>query len=166
MSEEKRNFENFLKTHFIKQSCGYEPIDLSQNYLRHYGLKSEKKLFLSYLEIFYIFIEKFEINKQIDYVNNVFGKHTEKIHIYLSLKNANFNILETNSTLCIYEKSKNFNRKTCNHIGELKIMDAIDNFQIDSERMVVAVLNINSSAFLQIKHIDSLEKTNNDFLHK
>lgn len=150
------NFISYVNENFTKTNDGYIPKDQSQNYLRHFGCKKDKKLFLNLIEIFYLYSLKYDDYK--DIIRNNVNKNN--ILMYFALKQYDYNIIQIDNRLLLYNKSKDFNRNKDIPLGDYsckKITEKVEFVQFKTK--IVGLSNINTHTFVQMKGLFGLTKT-------
>lgn len=153
---------------FRKFKGFFIPKDLSDNNLRHFGIKSHRLLFLEEHEVLYL------LSKDVKDTYPVF------VRAYFFLKNNGFNILPTSlsspfllnllhadeenlpieiekekTSYKIYRRTKHFKR-TDEPLGLFRFVDKYEDVVFSGPREIVCLLSQDEFIFLEMQEVDAL----------
>ncbi|ORE00525.1 hypothetical protein A0H76_237 [Hepatospora eriocheir] len=149
--DKELNFRSYVDKNFIKYDFMYHPI-IYTNKMRHYGIKIRGRLFLSYVEVLYLFVEEnitFDNRRKlVSYLND------SRLLIYFKLKENSFNVLQLNNDLLVFNKTKDFNRNTTLPIYKLLVKKRIDRFDFNiKENTLIGVTSESQGVFITVTPI-------------
>ncbi|EJW05044.1 hypothetical protein EDEG_00825 [Edhazardia aedis USNM 41457] len=156
MEDTITNFKQFLRKNFdLVKNTQFTPKNVSKNEYRHIGIK-HNKMFTIYLEeVFYLFTMDINILKNLLYHYKLVDYEVYFL-IYYRLKNAGFNLMRHHEGYQIYVKNSDFNRKTSESIGIVKIVDKHKKPVYSPSNVVYAVCCGNFFTFLKQSHTSKL----------
>ena len=155
------NFEEFLEKEYDEDGGMYVPKNPSENVYRHYGVKLGSQLRLNRLEVSHLFSPNFE-----DSSNGESGDMLARG--YFELRSHGYNVLwdADGARMRLYPRTKHFNRKTDEAMGELAFRPRDGRLEPLDGRTVLGVSGDSSVCYIVGEPLDGFDRATPDCLRK
>ena len=148
-------FNNWLNDNFIENDDDlYMAKDQGNNFYRHFGQRKDKKLFLDYFEVVYLFCKEKGLTKDHFSILFVRNEVLNNFCVYYDIKEAKYNILQPHNQ--IYIKIKDFNRNSSKSIGNLKYVKHNEKIRFDEKMNIFGITHLEKHAIIKCRKITEL----------